>query len=107
MQFQIPNTMKNWRRSQWIQNKSTEYLELANFHKKDDPMGLNTLFVKIKHFYLWKNANLAQFSVLNLKISNSNSMKSWRRSQWIENKSREYLQGTNFLKKDNPKGLNT
>ena len=41
------NSMKSWRRSQWIENKSREYLEITNFHKKDDPKGLNTLFVKI------------------------------------------------------------
>ena len=53
-----------------------------------------------------KKGKFAKFSYLNLEIWNSNSMKSWRRSQWIENKSREYLDITNFLKKDDPNGLN-
>ena len=54
-----------------------------------------------------KKCKFAKFSVLNLEIWNSNLVKSWRRSQWIENKSREYLEITNFPKKEDPKGLNT
>ena len=92
--------MKSWRRSQWIENKSREYLEIPIFHKKDDRKGLNTLFVKISTLTSQKR-QISEFSVLNLEIWNSNVMKSWRRSQWIENKSREYL----LLKKDKPWNL--
>ena len=98
--------MKSWRRSQWIENKSREYLEIPIFHKKDDRKGLNTLFVKISTLTSQKR-QISEFSVLNLEIWNSNVMKSWRRSQWIENKSREYLEIPIFHKKDDRKGLNT
>ena len=92
------NVMKSSRRSQWIENKSREYLEIPIFHKKDDRKGLNTLFVKISTLTSQKR-QISEFSVLNLEIWNSNVMKSWRRSQWIENKSREYLEIPNISQK--------
>ena len=100
--------MKSWRRSQWIENKSREYKELANFQKKDDPKGLNTLFVKISTLTCEKRQDLPNFRVLNLKILNSNLIiKLKEENQWIENRSREYKEIANFQKKDDPKGLNT
>ena len=98
--------MKSWRRSQWIENKSREYLEIPIFHKKDDRKGLNTLFVKISTLTSQKRQISEFFCVKSWNLK-SNVMKSWRRSQWIENKSREYLEIPIFHKKDDRKGLNT
>ena len=102
--------MINSKRSQWIENKSREYLEITNFHKKDDPKGLNTLFVKISTLTCEKRQICPIFCVkswnlkfkfdeklkkkpMNFKFQSDEKWKKGRRSQpWIENKSREYLE---------------
>ena len=70
--------MKNWRRSQWIENKSKGVFRDNQFSQKDNPKGLNTLFVKLSTLTCEKRCKFAKFSILNLKISNSTSMNKFK-----------------------------